>query len=387
MFADHADDRQGLLITVDDRAHLAFALNLHRALSPSDGGDFCWSPLSVASALGLAAAGARGTTRDEVSRVLTDGSPEDLHRVSAALIAAGELSTSGEREDAPILSVANTLWTREDVEVTPTFRRELAGWPGGAVQGAPFETDVEGARRLINEDVAQLTRGLIPELLPKGTVGDDTIATLVNALYLKTAWINRFPAEATRPRPFHAVGGARDVPTMQLTERLPYTARDGWQVVGLPAKGGVEAVVLLPDGDLAEAEASLTASKLGVLLDAVRATRVELFLPKLRVTGRADLGDSLGGLGVRTMFTDAADFRGVSESHRIAVSSVLHESVLQIDEDGLEGAAATAVVFRLAAAVLPQRPITVRVDRPFLLLVRHRRSGAVYFLSRVADPS
>ncbi|MBB5923833.1 serpin B [Actinoalloteichus hoggarensis] len=376
-----------MLITVDDRAHLSFALNLHRALAPSDGGDFCWSPMSVASALGLAAAGARGGTRDELSRVLTDGAPNDLHRVAGPLIASAELSTSGSGEDPPVLSVANTLWTRDDLVLHPSFRRNLEQWPGGAVKGASFETDPEGARALINEDVADLTRGLIPELLPVGAVEKRTAAALVNALYLKTAWINRFTEGATSPQPFHTRTGVDEVPTMTLTERMPYAVRAGWQVVGLPAKGGVEAVILLPDGDLAEAEAGLDGATLGTLLDAIRATRVELFLPRLRVTGRADLKTPLGGLGVRSMFQDDADFGGLSESHPVRISSVLHESVLRIDEQGLEGAAATAAMFQLAAAIIPQRPITVRVDRPFLLLVRHRRSGSVYFLARVTDPS
>jgi serpin B len=85
------------------------------------------------------------------------------------------------------------------------------------------------------------------------------------------------------------------------------------------------------------------------------------------------------------MFTDAADFSPLTEDPRLVVDEVVHQAVLRVDEQGLEGAAATAVTMRLTSMVIDE-PIVVEVNRPFLLLVRHAETGVVYFFTRVVEP-
>jgi serpin B len=363
--------------------HLAFALAVHRALPVAATDTVCWSPFSVASALGLAAAGARGSTRAELAALLGEdhaGGPADL---AALLRAAATLTQSPMAGDQPVLAVSNTLWARQDIPIHGGFADELLAWPNGALRDAPF-ADPEAARGMINADVAETTRGLIRELLAAGDVDHATIAVLVNALYLKVAWINRFADALTRP--FHTLAGTTSVPTMRLEKSLGYQAIDGWQVVTLPAAGGVQGVVLLPDRDLASAEAALDVDALARLLAAPVPARVDLYLPKFRVKARAGLQQTLERLGVRTMFGPAANFGAITDEP-MRVSSVVHEAVLRIDEQGLEGAAATAVVMRaMALRMDPSRPIVVDVDRPFLFLVRHNETGAIYFIARVVDP-
>jgi serpin B len=172
---------------------------------------------------------------------------------------------------------------------------------------------------------------------------------------------------------------------MALSEQIGYAATDGWQVVRLPAIGGVEANVLLPDDDLATAEPDLDADLLGRLLDAPRQQQVNLRLPKVDVRMKAELSTPLDQLGVTTVFTNSADLSGITEA-RLAVQAVLHESVLKLDEQGLEGAAATAIMMRMVS-MPTARPVELQVDRPFLLVVRHKETGVVYFLARVVDPT
>lgn len=360
--------------------HLRFSLSLHRQLAPSPDRSFCWSPHSVASCLGLTAAAAAGGTRRELAGLL-GAEPEQL----AAFLAEAARLEPARREPAasPELAVANALWAREDLPLNREFLDQLDRWPGSAVRHAPFRAEPERARQLINEDVRETTRGLVPELLPAGSVDEDTVAALVNALYLKVAWAEAFDEASTAERTFHAPAGDRQVATMRATRTLGHAARGGWQVVGLPAVGGVEALVLLPDAPLDEAEPRLDA--LGPLLAELDQQRVALSLPRFEVTGRAELGAPLGALGVGTAFTPAADFSPLTPG-RMRISAVVHESVLRVDESGLEGAAATASLVRLTAAVREPDPIRVDVDRPFLFLVRDSASGAVHFLARVADP-
>ncbi|HEY3482384.1 MAG TPA: serpin family protein, partial [Streptomyces sp.] len=229
-------------------SHLRFALAVHRALG-AEGGNSNFSPYSVASALTLAALGARGRTREELVALVGDpGGQATLLREAAQLLEVP-------RGEQPELAVANTLWADDRLPLEDSFKTELAGWPGAAVASAPFEKEPEAARALINDDVGRTTRGLIPELLPPGSIDRDIAAVLVNALYLKAAWVHPFREANTSDAPFHAPSGTRDVPTMWLSESVGYAHAGGWQAVQLVAAGGLQAVVLLPDGDLAEAEA------------------------------------------------------------------------------------------------------------------------------------
>jgi serpin B len=370
-------------------SHLRFTLALHRAAA-AGGVDACFSPYSAASALGLVSRAARGRTADELLALLTgtgEGSGKgtgstsaDLEPHARVLREAAELN-----DDAAILAVANTLWASDAITVEDGFQAELVSWPGGKAETAPFAKDPEAARELINTDVDRTTRGLIPELLPPGSLDIDTRAGIVNALYLKTAWRFPFPEGATAPAAFHGPGGSREVPTMHLQETVGYQQADGWQVVTLNAVGGVQAVVLLPDGDLEPAEAALDEHRLAALIEGTRRRKVRLSLPKISLDVRTDLDGALKSLGVREMFQETADLTGLTATKPFWVDSVLHQAVLRLDEQGLEGAAATAITMR-TMSLDTSDPVDIKVDRPFLLLVRHTGTGAVYFFARVVRP-
>lgn len=366
---------------------LRFVLDLHARMAGADPErGFVWSPYSVAAALGLAAAGAAGGTLDEIAAVLPAGG--DLAGLAAALAAAAELDADGDGRAGARIAVANTLWADAALPVAAAYLQTVRSWPGGTARTADFAGRPDAARAEVNADVERTTNGLIRDLLPAGVVRPDTRAILVNALWLRASWRQAFPAEATRPAPFHAPGGTVQVPTMHAQLRLRYAARAGWRLVGVPAGGGVVAEVLLPDAELAAAEPELTPAALADLTAAATPTLVALWLPRLRVEAEAELTGPLAEVGVRTLFTDRADLSGVTGgAERLAVSAALHKAVLSVDEAGLEGAAATALVMRAVAFLgPPPRPVEVRVDRPFLLLVRHEPSGAVYFVARITRP-
>lgn len=368
-------------------APLAFSRSLHRALAPSVESSFCWSPYSVLSALGLVAEATTGPAHEQLCAALGD----DPAKLRTAVAAASALDDPGKAREQPELAASNVLWADDELAPKQDYLAELAAWPGGAVRSTRIRAAPEQARQEINADVAETTRGLIPELLQPGTIDPDTVAALVNALYLKTSWQEAFDGNDTRERTFHTPGRSRRVPMMHVNRDLPYAAAHGWQVVGLPALGGVEAVVLLPDATsdpvraLETAEGALTSENLAALVGSTGTQRVELALPRFEVRGNAELRAPLGALGVDTVFTPQADFSPLTD-RPMRVSTAVHEAVLRVDENGLEGAAATAAVMRLTSVARPPRPIRVTVDRPFWFLVRHRASGVPYFLARVTDP-
>lgn len=352
-------------------AHLDFAVALHHQLP--DEGNLSWSPYSVVSALALAAAGARGDTYQELAQLITpDVDPAQLARW---------LSDSATLSEAE-LAVANTLWLAEQLGCQPDYQNLVHRMAGGAARQADFRGDPEGSRIRINEDVSQTTRGLIPHLLAEGVITPLTAAVLVNALYLKVAWLNAFPSEATAPAPFTTPEGVRSVPTMSLQETFRYAEAAGWRMVTLPTPAPVMVDVLLPDVD----GTPLTAAAIRSLWSSGRSVKVDLRLPRFRIASQEVLNQPLAALGVSTAFDpDRADFSGITEDERVFIDQVVHQAVLRVDEQGFEGAAATAIVMRLVSMDL-SRPVPFHVDRPFHLLVRHAHHGAIYFLARVSAP-
>jgi serine protease inhibitor len=341
-----------------------FALDLDRRLDVT--GNLVWSPYSVASALGLATTGARGRTYDELVRAL-GAAPGDLGIAEAAAL-----------DDAEI-AVANTLWLRDGLPIEGAYERAARDFPGAALHNADFAADPERARQAINAEVAKTTRELIRDLLPAGSIDARTAAVIVNALYLKVAWLRTFAKGDTVPGPFHGPGGRRRVPMMRRTGHMRYAEAAGWRMVTLAAGGGVVADVLLHDEGGAPSPEVLRR-----LYDGARPVKVELSVPKFRVESQASLTGPLGELGVTTAFTDDADFSGITREP-VRIDRIEHKAVLDVDEEGFEGAAATAVIM-VPAGLDMSRPVRFQVDRPFRVVVRHPASEAVYFLARVTEP-
>jgi serine protease inhibitor len=359
-----------------DRSHVQFAVALHGQL-PAEG-DLAWSPYSVASAMGLVAAGARGPTMEELAAALAPGAQPPSERLAelSRLLSASAVLTDADA------AVANTLWLQLGLELHEAYREEALGWPGGGVRLADFMRDPEGSRRAINADVQETTRGLIRELLKPGSVPDDTGLVVVNALYLKVAWLLPFQEAATSLADFHTAAGIRQVPTMHQREKLTYAERAGWRMVTLPTAAEAVVDVLLPPSP----SQVPSPDTLAMLYSTGTQTMVDLALPRFRVTGDFKLNDPFQALGVRRAFDPKrADFSGIMRDP-LYVWHVQHQAVLRADEQGFEGAAATAAVMRLVSMV-NEEPVPFHVDRPFLVVVRHKDTGAIYFLARVTDPS
>ncbi|QBI54732.1 serpin family protein [Streptomonospora litoralis] len=348
--------------------HVDFALRVNTALAEAGLEERAWSPLSVAAALGLVATGARGATRREFEQLLG----RDLGDHLAALDHAAA--------DAPELTTSTTLWVRRDLPVLEEFETAVRARPASSVRTGDFAGDPDGVRREANGEVAELTRGMIEELLRPGDIRSSTQALLLNALWVRLRWSAPFDTDATARKPFHTPSGTRRVPMMRRRERRPYAKAAGWRMATLPADDDLALDVLLPDDP--DQGTAPDPKALSALYRAASPTDVDLSLPRFEVRSRTPLSTTLADAGVSTVFTDRADLSGVAE-RPLRIDEVVHEAVLRVDEKGAEGAAATAVVMRTVAAVTG-KPVRFAVDRPFAFVVRRR--SAILFLGSVTAP-
>lgn len=244
------------------------------------------------------------------------------------------------------------------------------------------------------------TKEKIRNLVSPGGVTSDTRLVLVNALYLKAPWHTPFEKSATVPLPFHlSVGTTRDVPTMRRGGSLGYVHENGLTVVALDYLGReLRCLILLPDEGRAvdAAAAALTPAdftRWKKLAGDIPPTRIVLHLPRFRIEGATlPLGLALRQLGMKSAFDEPlgnANFDRMARRRPddyLKISEVFHQTFIALDEEGTEAAAATAVMSFAGSAVNPQKPIEVRVDRPFLFAIQHRASGACLFLGRITDP-
>jgi serpin B len=368
----------------------AFGLDLYRAVAKGTT-NVVLSPASIALALAMARAGARGQTAAEMDAVMhdlaTDGNAAWLNALDQALATRSGMFKDDSGQDLEVaLRIANAPFAQQGMPLEPAYLEALASRFGAGLRLVDYVKETEAARRLINGWVDDQTEQRIPELLVPGVLTPDTRLALVNAIYLKAPWQTAFTAEATKPGAFtRADGSSVQVPMMQTDAAMRYAAGAGWRAVEIPYIGGSLAMTVIVPDDLATFESSLAADQLAAITGALAETQVSLTLPKFSIETKAQLADVLAALGMPAAFSDAADFSGITTAEQLQISDVIHQANIDVDEKGTEAAAATAVVMR--ATAMPAEPMTVRVDRPFLFAVRDVPTGAILFLGRVADPS
>lgn len=383
-----ADEPPALDLAAARRATDAFGLDLWKAAATPGEDDapsnVVLSPFSVATALGMTAAGASGLTLEEMRKVLRfELEPARHHAALGAL--ARDLGKAEKVE----LNVANRLFALPGKAFQAPFLATTREAYGADVQKVPFDSDPGGARATINDWVAGRTRDRIKQLLAPADVTPATKLVLVNAIYFKGLWETKFPP--AEPGPFTLASGERvQAPLMSREGELRAAKLEGLVACDVPYQGGRFAMTLLvPDrhDGLAALEARLAAD-LGGWLGALRAREVRLALPRLKVESRASLREPLEALGMPSAFSDAtADFTAMTGERGLKIAKVIHQAVLLVDETGSEAAAATAVT--MAPRGMPSRPpepLEVRADRPHLLLIRDLRTGVVLFMARVVDP-
>ncbi len=369
----------------------AFALDLYRAVASPDSNAFL-SPYSISLALAMTHAGARGGTAEEMARVLHFGLPEEeLHRafnaLDQALASRGQQTT---KEDERFrLHVANALWGQKDYSFQPAFLDLLAQHYGAGLRLVDYRNDPEKAREAINKWVEEQTEEKIKDLLPPGSIDALTRLVLSNAIYFNATWLNPFDEKATQDGAFHLPDGSTvTVPMMQQDELLGYAEGNGYQLVELPYVGDeVSMVILLPaEGQFEAFAQGLDGQELASMVQAIRPMQVSLTLPRFKFETKLELRDALMGLGMEQAFDpEQADFSGMTGQRDLFIDDVYHKAYVAVDENGTEAAAATAVVMRLTSA--PAETREVRVDRPFLFLIRDIQSGAVLFLGHVVNPA
>ena len=361
-----------------------FGLDLLRQLSAGQAKDNVFiSPYSVAVSLAMLSNGANGATREAILKT--------IHSPGQSLqtfnVANRTLIEQIQKTTAVQLSVANGLWLKKSADINPIFSGTLHTSYGAEVQNLSFGDP--SAAGTINGWVAKHTNGRIPKIIDQTSPA--TIAILTNAIAFKGKWSLRFDAASTRPHDFRAPAGVRKVPMMTHSASYSHAKDNSLESIRLPyADGSFAMYVVLPQNANAMLSflQQLTAKRFAAHVASLVEEPGTIELPRFHLSYGTSLNDPLKKLGMGIAFGKDADFSNIPKQPvPVPISDVKHISFLQVDEEGTEAAAATAIIMPTMALRRPTPPpFHMVVDHPFFLAIRDERSGQILFMGVIVEP-
>jgi len=371
------------------KASNTFAIEFFSDLHVSSG-NVLFAPWSMFNALAMTFAGARGSTADQMSSILGLKNPDSF---------TGMLHVLTKLQDLKSVKSANKVWMQANFDVLSEFQRCVKTYFLSEAGEADYVNNSEGARKEINSWVEEQTNSKINNLIPAGVISPMTRLVLVSAVYFKESWLTQFPKLNTRPMKFHvSESNSTTVQMMFMNARkdvmygegknfqalaLPYIDRRLSMNIILPSKGvSLDAIL----NDLKSRKSVMSA----FTNPSMRPENIDIYLPRFKFDFAQTYNEILQSHGCTDMFSDVvADFSGIStEKPGLSVTSVIQKAFIEVNEEGTEAAAASAVVVALNC-VIPKRekPTVFKADRPFIFIIFEKKASVILFMGKVADPS
>jgi len=346
------------------------------------------SPFSIASALSMTLNGAAKQTFDDMrsSLRLTGKTLEQINDTYLKLMT--EMIPADERV---VLEIANSVWVEKRLNVKQKFITDVQNWYRAEALGIDIADP--DAVKIVNDWIAGKTHDKITNMLDY--LDPDLAMLLINAVYFNGLWRNQFDKDDTKEESFYVTPSTPvTVPMMHQTENLKAAKDNNLTIIDIPyGQGNYSMLIVLPDADIttsdvAEALTPSLWSEWMELLANNNTHKVELSMPKFRYQYKKLLNEDLIDLGMGIAFSDWADFNNISDQE-LQISRVIHQSFIEINEEGTEAAAATVVEIRFTSSGPDAEPLVwkVDIDRPFLYFIHEIYTGTLLFMGRVSDPT
>jgi len=376
-------------------ANNLFALDLyaHLAGDPMYHGDnIFFSPYSISTALAITYEGARGQTADEIRSVFHfPGNGTVLRSGYRDLIAC----ING-RAEACTLRTANALWAEKTYPFLPDYINTAETWYGARTTNLDFVNAPDESRIVINRWVEAQTEDRIRDLIPPDAIDSSTALVITNAIYFKGTWEKQFDPALTRDADFLTSNGATvRVPMMQRTDDAAvfgYAETDSFQVLEMPYESGngtgLSMLVILPrENDTASVTQPFDIETLQEIRQSLALRTVRVYIPKFTMERKYLLPRTLSEMGMPHAFTPGADFSGMDGSRDLFITDVIHQAFVEVNEEGTEAAAATAVIMGKGLSHIEEEIPVFRADHPFIFIIQDRETEAILFMGRVSDPA
>jgi len=392
-------------VEVITKGNSEFALALYEKLRDRKGNLF-FSPYSISTALAMTYAGAKGETEKQMATVLhfptlrmVDSQASGESAIEKKTLTQEQFAQSfakvikdlnarGEKGNYQ-LWVANALWGQQGYGFLKEFLALMENNYGGQFFEVDFAGATEATRQKINAWIEKKTNNKIKDMIQKGVLNSMTRLVLTNAIYFKGNWASQFNKALTKDAPFTLLNGEKlDVPMMHQKAKFGYMQTDEIQVLELPyVDDELSMIILLPKQveGLGGLEETLNNENLSQWLSKIRKREVSVYVPRFEMTSQFSLASVLESMGIKDAFSREADFSGMTGERDLYISAVIHKAYVDVNEEGTEATAATAVAMKMTA-IGPSQTLIFRADHPFVFLIRDNQTGSILFMGRVANP-
>lgn len=361
-------------------ANTEFALDLFNRLASNDkNSNIFISPISISLAMAMAYNGASGESQKEISETFRFANYDAANLNNAFKLLLSSMSGIDEMVE---LYTGNSIWLKNDLEINKDFTSLAEEYYNASVNPADFKSS--DTVNKINDWASKATDGNIKNIASPSSL-NDAVMYLVNAIYFKGQWKDKFKPENTEEDDFFlADKSSKKVQMMNNSGQFDYYGGEKFQMLRMPYGRDKSAMyVLLPDEDLDinDLLAGITVQLLDNYILQSLSEEVILKFPKFNIDYSANLKNALNNMGMNTSFNkDTADFGGIAPG--VFISQIEHKAIIEVNEEGTVAAAATS--FGMGATAV--RPIEFTVNRPFILLIRDDRTENILFEGRIMLP-
>lgn len=357
-----------------------FAFNLFKQVNSEDGEKNVFiSPLSVSTALAMTYQGAEGTTREAMANALQlDGLDIDVLNESSQNL----LRYLKQADSELHLNISNSIWIREGRLIKEDFLAVNKTIFDAYVTTLDFSKD--SAADAINKWIGDSTKGKIKKMVD-APIPSDIVMYLINAIYFKGQWSDKFDTKMTFNSSFNSADGkVSDIMMMRRSGTVLFGRTDDYKAVRLPyGKGDIAMYCILPekDADINDFVRGMDLEKWTEIRNAMKETKdVSLQIPRFNLEyGIKNLNSALTSLGMGEAFSDDANFSGMGDD--LAISRVMHKAIIEVNEEGSTAAGVTVVEIRETAAVM--EPPEFIADRPFVFIIADDETGSILFMGKV----
>ena len=378
---DSASTPEGIKQVVN--ASNQFAIDLYQQINkqPKQAeNNVFFSPYSLSTAMAMLYAAAEGETKQQIQKTFHYPAPAILNPNSAALY--NQFNKPNPNYD---LSTVNDLWMRQGLSPNQTYLDTVKRYYGGQVTNLDFASRPEPSRQTINKTIANHTKQMIPELLPEGSIKSSTAAVLTNAVYFKSEWAQPL-ALRNWEQPFYNLDGTTtDVNLMYGINHFDYMEDEQVQVVELPYKGDdLSMLIVLPKSKepvaIQKLVDNLSTTQINQWTEQLENRKVFLIIPKFKLQESYQMESLLTKMGMPIAFGSRADFSLFNDEQSLAVDSIIHKAVVEVDEKGTVAAAATSIVIKPISASYNAE---FTADHPFIFMIKDNKTDAILFLGQV----
>ena len=363
------------------KSNETFAFKLFNEVSKGSDDNIFISPISVSTALGMTLNGAAGDTKDGILQAIDYGGLQSAD-VNEGYKDLSSLLTSMDKKVE--FALANSIWYKKQLTINTDFANTVQTYYHGKAQALDFTSP--DSKNTINNWVENNTNHKIKDLIEE--IPSDAVMYLINATYFKGNWASQFDKSKTKKDSFYKEDGTTTQVDMMTAsnESVLVSEDDNVSMIDIPyGNGQFSMTILLPKVGFTTSgiRAALSSEYFDALLDKSSQSNGELKMPKFKLNWKEKLNDQLINLGMGVAFSDLASFPYLfNDPIPLSISKVVHQSYIDVNEEGTEAAAATTIEI-IGTSV---EPSAIIINRPFIFVIREKHSKAILFIGQLLNP-